>query len=308
MPILASPFQVVAPLDVAASWPGISAMTWTGWDGSEWDLLGSNGVALTAGARGMSMPPVDRFTSTSPALAGSRWRGSRTLEREVFWPLFVYNDGGSQAWVEHDRAFWRTMDPTRPGLWSVTHPDGTIRTLVCRFVDDGDGVFDRDPSAAGWAVYGVTLVAEQPYWQGTPVTQTWKTVSPVSFFGAGSGGPPFTISPGSSLAKASINNPGDVDAYPLYTITGPVDSVSVGYAGNVVQLGAIADGQTRIVDTRPDRLTVKDQNGVDRWSELGASANFDAPLPPGNPISLSLAMVGAGTVTASIIPLYYRAW
>lgn len=301
----------VVPVD-ASPWASVSAMTWAGWDGSVWPLIYArgSGVSLRRGARGLNMPPVDRYSSTSPAVAGSRNRGSRTAERQVFWPVKIFSNAGSQAWVDVDRAFWRTMDPDRPGVWSVTSVDGTTRTLTCRFVSDGDHVLDLDPMLLGWQNYGITLVAEQPYWSGAEVARRWKTAGGTPFFGgvAGGSGPPFYISSGSTMDTATISNPGDVDAYPTYTITGPTTSVSVGYAGNVVQMGVIPAGQTRTIDTRPDRLTVVDQDGTDRWSELGALAQFDAPIPPGQEVALSLELAGTGDVSASLIPLYRRAW
>lgn len=311
MPIVIAPEETTPP--PVAQWPGLAAMTWTGHDGSQWDLLGSAGLCLTDGLRGLHMPNIDRYVNTSPALAGSRWRGSRTAEREVFWPLLVWSDAGSQDWLEYDRAFWATMRPDATGVWEVRQPDGRARRLSCRFVDDSDHSTSWDPTRRGWDVYGVRLVAEQPFWEGDPVTRTWNNPAPTPFFGGVTGGkgPLFYISSGSTVISASVDNPGDVDAYPVYTVDtsgGAVDSVSVGYAGNTVDLGPIPAGQKRIIDTRPDRLTVVDQNGADKWSDLTGDPEFDAPIPPGESVPLSLSMVGSGTVSLSLTPLYYRAW
>ena len=48
------------------------------------------------------MPPYKRFTSESPSVAGSRFRGRVALEREVFWPIYIFSSQGSQAWVERE--------------------------------------------------------------------------------------------------------------------------------------------------------------------------------------------------------------
>lgn len=309
MPILSAPTRTL-DRPAVTDWSGLAAMTWTGWDGTEWDLLGENGgVFLTRdGVRGLHMPRVDRYTNVSPALAGSRWRGSRTLEREVFWPLFIYSDSGSQGWVKYDRAFWRTMHPDKPGTWSVTSAFGETRTLQCRFADDGDMEMTSDPSQRGWDVYPISLIAEQPYWAGPAVTQSWVDGGVVPFFGAdGTGGPPFNISSGNTLSTATMPNPGDVDAYPVWTITGPSTAVSVGVGDKVVEYNAvISPGNTITIDTRPDRLTVVDQDGIDRLSGLG-EASF-APIPAGEAVSLSLAMTGTGSVSAALQPLYFRAF
>jgi len=335
MPILATPSTVARPTSASVSWSGFQAMTWTGADGSQFDLLSpDSGTLLMAGARGLNMPSLTDYTSESPALDGARFRGSRTNQREVFWPLLVYSDAGSQAWVEYDREFWNSLRPGQVGLWTVTHPNGDTRTLRCRFKDDGGQSYDVDPSLVGWAAYGITLVADQPYWEGAAVTRTWKASQPVSFFGGGTGGPPFTISPGSTLAKATMPNPGDVDAYPMWVLTGPIDIASVGLSGKLTQYQAsIASGRSVVIDTSPDQQRVVEiasppdpdsggpdvgsqewldwisaamSTGTDRVLNLGSVA-FNAPVSPGRSVSLSLSMVGDGTVTAAIVPYYFRA-
>ena len=86
-----------APPGGGASVAGV-AMTWTGGDGSSWDLTRrSDGVWLMPGFRGLRMPPLDRFVSDSPSVDGSRWRGNRVLEREVFWPGAPRSVGGDAA-------------------------------------------------------------------------------------------------------------------------------------------------------------------------------------------------------------------
>jgi hypothetical protein len=309
VPIIAAPYDPPAAAVVASPWTSFAAMTWTAPNGDMWDLKGApwspSGVVLQRGARGLGMPPSDRFTTKSPAIAGSRSRGYRTDEREVIWPLKVFQDGGSTEWMRYDRAFWSTMAPDRTGVWTVTHPDGQTRSLTLRFVNDGNDTAPVDPMLVGWALYGITLVAEQPYWEGTPLVRSWKASAPVSFFGAGA--PSFYISSGSTFSTATIDNPGDVEMWPQWVLSGPITSAAVGVNGHIVQYAvAIPDGQYRIIDTRPDHLTIVDQAGADRLADLG-QAEF-APVPAGASVPLDISVVGAGTVTMIANPLYQRAW
>lgn len=302
---LAAP-SLVPTMPDAGHWPGLE-FTWTGWDGTIWNLAGGrpSGVALKPGVRGLSMPPLQRYTSGSPATAGSRWRGVRAQEREVFWPLGVYQITGSQEWLDYDRHFWRTLDPERPGVWTVTQPNGEARHLTCRFVDDGTHAFDIDPSRMGWTTYGITLVAEDPFWHGQPVNRTWSTTEATSFFGAGA--PSFFISSSSVLATARIINPGDVDAWPVWTITGPTESVEVGVGDQIIEVPfGLLEGESLTIDASPTAQTAIDSHGVERTSELGRT-EF-APIRPGQSEQLSLNMVGEGTVSATLTPRYYRAW
>jgi hypothetical protein len=162
---------------------------------------------------------------------------------------------------------------------------------------------------AGWASYGITLVAEQPFWEGPAVTRAWQASEPVPFIGGGPSNPTggLYISSGSTLGSASMPNPGDEPAWPVWLIHGPTVSVSVGVGGRVIEVPfPLAEGEQLLIDTAPTAQTAIDSDGVERTAELG-QVEF-APVPPGESVDLSLTMVGQGVVEAAITPLWHRAW
>lgn len=295
-------------------WSGME-MTWQGWDGSEWVISDrSQGVVLLAGVRGLSMPPTRRFLSRSGARHGSRSRGWITDEREVFWPLKVFNKEGSAAWLKHERAFWNTMHPGKTGLWVVKQPvGGASRSLEIKFTGDGGHAFETVPSVTGWQHYGIYLAAEQPFWMGKPERGLWAVTPPKDFYDDGSGTRLFYISSGSTMVNATMNNPGDVEAWPVYTVVGPSTSATI---GGVTVPFEVPAGKAVRVDTAPGPLSqtalfgdwVGGQllNPVDRTIELG-TVDF-APIQPGTARKLTLNMVGAGEIRAELTPLYFRAW
>lgn len=359
-------------------WRGYRVV-WEGWDGSSWELSdpASPVFMRKGGVEGLSMPAHQAWTSSSPAVHGQYYRGHVVEPRKVFWPVFVYSDLSSEDWVAVDRAWWRSLHPGAYGTWRVGD-----RSLSCRFVDDGNHAYDVDPSFRGWASYGVSLVADDPFWRGSPVRRTWAqseakgfyAVSPVTFtvatdvvgatahglavgtavrfrdlvgvtgitadttyyvagtvaadsfqvaatsggavidltgvdgsgFLAVQGAPLLRIASGSQLSSAVMTNEGDVEAWPVWTITGPLTSVTVGVDGRTVQWNvALVASDILVIDTDP---TVQSawKNGVDVTSQLG-TADF-APIPAGQDRPLSLAMSGTGSVEASITPRYYRAF
>lgn len=288
------------------TWDGLRP-TWTGWDGSVWDLSDrASGVLLArGGTRGLSMPPVRRYASAGPAVAGSRYRGNIAEEREVFWPLHVLSSPG-EAFASLERDFWRTMHPDRQGTWTITAPDGSSRYLRLRFVDDGAHAFDVLPVKFGRATYGITLVAEQPFWEGAPTVRRFEPGAAVPFYSP-TGAYIFALSPDTVTANADIDNPGDVDSWPTYLIEGPTTTVSVGVDGRLVEVPfALLAGETLTIDTDPTAQTAIDQDGVERTSDLGA-ADF-APVPPGSSVPLDVDIVGTGSVTVTLPSLFYRAW
>lgn len=264
------------------------------------------GVFLTAdGVVGLGTGPGDRFFQASPGVAGSRYTGARAAERPVVWPLEVYSEASSVGFVELDRAFWRTLRRDRTGLWSVQQaPTGETRTLECRFVSVDDS-FAVDPALAGTADYVVQLVAEDPYWRGAPVRREF-TAGSTSPFVPVEGGPSFTISDASTIANATIDNPGDVDAWPVWTVYGPTTDVTVGIGTALVGIpGDLDADDVLVIDTDPRRQSAT-LNGV---RQRGVLAPHDfAPIPAGGISALSLTMVGTGRVTVEITPRFERAW
>ena len=296
------------PPSAVSPWSRMSH-EWVGWDGSSWMLSDpKSGVFLTQeGVEGLAMPPaVDWVSPGSPGLHGQEFTGWVAEARPVFWPIFLFHDSGSKYWQERDTAFWRSLRRGEYGTWRVTTTAGT-RELRCRFSDDGGHTFDRDPHYFGWASYGVSLMADDPFWKGPSVRRSWKQGDPVQFFGGALGKAPlFHIMSGSQLSTATMTNEGDVDAWPRWTVTGPLSSVSVGVGdAQVSWSGTLLEGQVLTIDSDPrDQTAFID--GVDVTADLGA---YDfAPIPPGEDRSLSLTMSGTGTVTAEITPRYFRAW
>jgi hypothetical protein len=282
-------------------------LTWTGFDGVEWDMTDrASGVLIMAGARGFGMAPHTHWRSKSPAVPGARWLGAVGDEREVFWPIKVWHDGGSREWVERDRAFWATLDPQKTGTWTITHPDGQRRHLTLRLADDGDPSFDTLPALMGWARYGIKLTADDPFWAGDVIRRSWAAGSSSDFFNGSSKAPSFHISSANALATATLTNPGDVDAYLTWTAHGPFTSVTVGVDGStVVAPVTAAAGDTLVIDTNPE-VQAAFLNGVDVTAQL-TSSDF-VPLPPGEDVSLSLALAGTGYIETAFTPRYYRAW
>lgn len=332
MPLIAPYLAPPPPVQPQKLWQRL-VMTWTGWDGNAWELTDwTGGLFLTqGGTRGLLMPPVERYASQSPAIAGSSWHGSRTAERECFWPLYVYSDAGSAEWLALDDAFWRTLQPDQLGVWSVTVPDGTTRTLVCRFSEAEDGI-DQDPAVRGWQLYGITLVAEQPYWLGPLSYRHFEVGEGVPAFPADWVSPPdgsvIFISPSTTLASAQIDNPGDLEAPLVYVLEGPWDAgatVGVGTAVNTYA-SSIPEGQSIVVDMRAgahlgawSMATPADLGGSPGWWQAVNAAStsvlsnlsrvaLNVSVAPGRSRVLSVNATGQGRIHAAIEPRYWRAW
>lgn len=317
----------VPPTPAAPAWSRLP-MTWTA-KGVQWSLTDpKSGVFLMPGVRGLGSVSVERHSTSSPAAAGSRYEGTSVLDREVFWPVHIFHDGGSVDWMRRDRAFWAGMDPEDTGVWTVTHPDGGRRSLRLRFASDGDHSRSNDPIRRGWDSYGITLVAEQPYWVGEPVVNSFVgPADPLPFFEP-DGPQVVNIASSYSAANARMDNPGDVESYPRWFIDGPTQTVEAGVGGVVVQVPfAVAERTCLVIESDPDLIgatlydiTVEGAakkpservvgvdliNPVDMTAALG-EADF-AAVPAGSQVPLSLEIEGPGKVEVMLPTLYRRPW
>lgn len=310
--ILSVPAPLPAPVESA--WQSLS-LVWVGWDGSEWDLNSREQGAMLfrRGVEGLHNPSITRHTSTSRGVPGNRLRGWRAEARAVFWPIYLWGDD-SEEWRARHNAFFRSIHPDREGKWLVTAGTET-RTLRLTGTFDEPHQYDIDPQLHGWAQYGVTLEAAQPFWEGSPVVSgPWQAANPVDFFG--DGGPPFHISSQSSFEAAAVTNPGDIETWGKWTAVGPLTAVELGVAGAVIDLPfAIPDGKTLVIDTSPRNQTATlgdtvadpaDFVGEDVTEELGLQ-NY-APVPDGAEAELHIAATGTGSIQFEITPLYFRAF
>jgi hypothetical protein len=287
---------------------GALEMTWTGADGSVWDLTDwRTGIALLrGGVTGLHFPKITKYRSESRAVPGHRRRGWRTAGRDVFWPLYVYGGRGQgEAWRDIYTRFFNTIHPEDEGVWSVT-AGGKTRTLrlTGRFEDEHQ--FDRDPYLDGWAIIPVELEPSQPYWSGEAVkVGPFSVPDPVDFIPE-DGGPPFHVSAAGTFATATISNPGDVEAFPVWTVVGPLTDVTLGLGGVSADVPfPVADGQKLRIDTDPRNVSAT-LDGVDVTEDLGL-LEF-AAVPKGGTVPLAVGATGEGSIRAELVPLYFRAF
>lgn len=303
------PILIPAPgavIGAVASWEGFKVL-WHGADGSEWDFTDPDGgVVMTAdGVKGLGMPTFDRWTTTSPSLPGNRYRGSRTQARSVLWPMFIWGSSGTDQFLARDRDFFRSLRPDVAGVWELIAPDGQSRRLRCFFVDDNNKTYTLDPAQYGWSVYAVNMVADdQPYWYGPDIAAEFGVPANVAFY-SGPGGV-ITISPGGTTASAFLTNPGDVDAWPIWTVKNAHSGAELAVGSGSVILPAMSHGDVWTIDTRPDRQTAKDASGVDH---VAAVTWNPSPAPRGESVPLAISLTGPAadvTVGVAITPLYFR--
>lgn len=300
------PIVLAAPL----SSPGASGvllplqMRWTGFDGSDWDLSDPTKSlpGLGGGVKGLHMPRIDVFKSSTPLVPGVDLTGYSIPERPVYWPL-IFQSASMEAWRAQHGAFFNSFHPIETGTWTVgSGKDERTLPLVGEF--DGGYSFVRDPFVSGLALIGLELTAPRPLWRGRPIRRIFGAELGVDFISP-EGAPPFNISPAATYQRASIENPGDEPAYLVWTVNGPTPEVSLGVGGAVIEVPfAIEEGETLVIDTDPAGQYAT-LDGVDVTRELGFQ--MFGPVPARGTSPLEIAVTG-GSVIAELTPLYWRAF
>lgn len=291
--------------------------TWLGTDGVEWELSRpETGVFLVQEAiEGMHHPPMDFIQRQSPALPGSSFHGYRVTERPVVWALYIYSDDSSMHWVERDRALWKSLQPGREGVWTVTLPNGDSRQLRMR-IKPTPQTFDRDPVRFGWKQYAVEAVADiNPFWTspttiaGTKIS--WRGADDVEdFFNGDDKAPPFRIAESALSTTKSHTNDGDEAVWPRIDIRGPMQDVAIAIGDQefTISCKLTSAQDTFTLITEPRFFSVTDNRKRNRIKDV-TTWSFK-PIPAGEtvPISVIPNGDGGGTVELDVTPLYYRAW
>lgn len=301
-------------------------LTWTGPDGSVWDwMAGTQGVILGEGINGILFPDFEQLTTPTPA--GRRYNGTRWKPSTISATLQVADTVVAQetlefgahgyrrgaAWRELDRRVRRSISPLEPGRLVCT-ADGQSRFLDLR-LESLDYSIVKWPDIRGLVEYDVDLVDDEPFWKGEPIVTefAYQAENTADYYGGGvegvTKGPPFFISPGNSSASGVlVPNPGEVEAWPVWEITGPVQA-TVGIGDAVTELPFLGAGETIRLVTNPVHRNITDGTGRRAWDRVPIR-RFDA-IPAGDmiPVVVNTTEGGVGSSVKLIItPNYLGAY
>ncbi|MFG3660233.1 phage tail protein [Streptomyces sp. NPDC047706] len=280
MPIIAAP--VVIPPDtgeppggtpVPLPEIGYATATYIDPSGTVWPLTdeAAGWFTLADGVSGLGATPYE-LTSDPHPRGGARLRHVQPQPRTIVWPLFVQGKDHTeflQRWRALATAFTRTLRRQEgPGLLEIARPDGTRRQIRVYYQDGFEGQakrgYYRDADSAV-----ISLWCEDPYWfDPAPWTVTRETGTLSSFFT-----PYPTVSSSQVLGATTVHNPGDVDVWPTWVVTGPASSITFTHAGTgeaftldpdapAIGHGSLLAGEKVTISTDPPR--VRFENG-DNW-------------------------------------------
>lgn len=316
MPILAGVVTPVEPPPPPVTVPevGYASISYIDPSGTVWPMTDQSCpyFALADGVSGLGAAPVTLTTDPLPR-GGVRLRHVQPQARTIVWPVHVEADTHQQfvdLWRALGRAFTDTLR-VGPGILDIARPDGRRRQIQVRYQDGWNGL-GQAGTGITWDNAVVSLLAEDPYfYDPQPVSLMRSPAAPADFLASY-----FTVSSAEVLGAATVTNPGDVDAWPIWTVTGPATLITMTRAdtGDAFTLdptatghGPLLAGQSVTITTDPP--SVRYQDGTNWVGGLNWPSAALWSLAPGDtPVTLEVDGAGSGTsVTMSYYTRYEMA-
>lgn len=263
----------------------------------------TQGWFTTFGPAGWGARPYEYVLDPLPR-GGSSVRFIRAEPARITWPLHVYGETHLQ-WLQNyraiKRAFVMTAHRSQPGTLTVARGDGSARAIDVYYEDGFAGA-----AGENWVFANpvLTLLAPEGFWRDTQLTSEYREFV--------SGGTPYldpypTVSSSQVLGDATITNPGEVTAWPEWTVTGPASAVTGtnNTTGQTFTLTySLSLGETLTITTlQPTATGPAGQNIISglNWP----TAQLWPLLPGDNEVEFNVDGSAAGTsITLSYYPRY----
>jgi hypothetical protein len=270
-------------------------LVWIPPDGSEFRLTDAgNGYRVTKGVSGLLAPPVQLTMDDTPLEDGGFVTDVYAPPRTGVIPVLILATD-RDTYRQRAKALVAAMSRGRECALELRQADGQRRRITAWYNGGLEGLEDKDTGGETWYRCVIRVLCPDPFWfDPTPITLTYE-------FSGGDepflGDPflPFELTPGEILGATTIHNPGDVRAYPVWTITPPADEVTLADTDHDLSITIAAEvptGETLTVVTRTRYTDVRLSDGTDYWGEITGSSPAFWPLEPGT-TAVNLALTGA---------------
>lgn len=253
------------------------------------------GFQALAGATGLGLPKLS-VQWLEGAGDGAAYRGRRVLPRDIDIPLDIVGRNRVHLSELVTRLARVLADESGLTLTYIDNTGGRWSTPVAWIgggeMDAGTGTRDVQTT--------ITLRAPSPYF----LADSAQTV-PIGGSGAGaflSSMSNMPLAPSQAIGSIQLSNDGDVNAYPVWEVTGPGDNFkAISPTGKTLHwTGTLAAGEKLIVDMGAG--TVKDGTGANRYASLAAAPAFWS-IPPGTTTATASLL---NTTSASKIVCSWR--
>ncbi len=259
---------------------------WIDADGGELNLNDWVSYFCTRDQKGVWAPPYTLQSTKTPLSEGSQFKSVVVGERGVDLSQKVKSTSRADL-ISKIRDLSRRMDPTRGEGQLKFINDGETRILVCR----PEGIKNLTDKYT-IAELVLSFTANDPFlYDDQSVTNLFETSGPLNTFFSATF-LPLHLTRSVVYSLQTINNPGDAEVYPVWTITGPGLSIQLtnNRSGKAVSLGVLEliAGQELVIDTRSGMKTIR-VDGENAFSYLTELSSLWSLLPGDNAIQIEMS-------------------
>ncbi|MFJ2110629.1 phage distal tail protein [Streptomyces sp. NPDC087850] len=307
MPILVTPSVVTPEQPQYPGWPmrtpEMPTVSFTDPGGrvtmlTDWE----RGWVLQPGAKGLDMPSYAFAQDESPGIDGYEVRQVRAQGKAIALPIAFWANDSRAAYKARRRAFIRSLNPKRgQGTLTLTEPDGAVRTIGVRYQDGMEGDESLDAAGARWCMTVLMFAAPSPYWLGGEVTTEWRNAASGTFLPL----LPVVVGDSQVLGATTVENDGDDQAFPVWTIRGPATSITltnVTTGQTLVLTRTITGADTIVIDTRERRQTALLNGVTNLWPNLSTASSLWSLDPDINRLTLTVA----GSTSATSVRMTHQ--
>lgn len=270
------------------------------WIDADGGFLTISGPGVTTyqvdmGVSGRYMPKPRVQADGVPGQAGGRLRRVDHDVREFVLPLSIAAATESTLRGLLRDLMYR-MDPTRgEGKLRVTSPVGDQREITCLYAAGLEGDEKDEVSGPGFQAFPVAYTAYDPYWYDiSPTGKTFSVVAVANFFPIF----PLHLTASQLVVDDTVTNNGDVETWPVWTITGPGTDINLLNltTGQTLDFTAtLGTGESITVDTNPNIKSVTLGDGSNVYSLVDWTVSSLWPLARGvNAVRLEMSGITAG--------------
>lgn len=283
------------PRILAAPYTTGELMSWYDATATEWPLNGDAYLFLdNPGRKGFKgLPPYQAAVLDTPLVDGDVVRFVLANARGLEVHLLVKGSNATDYEAVRS-ALQSAMNPKLgDGRFRCTRADGTQREIFCRYDSGFEGDESWGAASAIHQEYLLKFMAHDPYFYDVlATTLTFSSAVPSNFFPI----MPLKLSGASIGSGFSIFNGGDVESYPVFTISGPGTNPTLTNTTTGKSIAAtitLTAGQSLIIDTQAK--TVKREDGSNQFSVLSFGSALWTLATGQNAITLSMSGTGAGS-------------
>lgn len=258
--------------------------------------LNIDGYRVLEGMKGRFMPPISVIKDEVPFHQGAKKRNIKVKDRPVDIPLLIKADTESQL-RQLMRDTLKMINPFKgDGKLRSIAVDGTVRELMCYYTGGLEGDEGRNAKGIWWQKAILVFDADDPYWYDSSTQVLTFTRGQPSKFAPW--GLPFRLASSQVFADISVDNKGDVEAYPELIITGPGEDIKITNqsTGEVMHLdhpdAKLGIGESITINTSPyppNEKTVTKNDGTNLFYTLSDDSSLWSLQDGTNSIRLEMA-------------------